>query len=298
MRQRASEGELTQSPRLPALFHSADKAALSAQRWYVALSGGRLGALVTVAVLAALSNLIDRWSATIALAPIVLAVACEIILLVRRPDRDWYRARAVAETAKSLAWRFRVGGSPFGPHMTVDEATSDLVSRLQGLTVKFSDLELPPALHEQVTPEMRRLRSLSRDERIAGYQDGRLVDQQRWYATKAAWNQKWATGYQVGLVVVELAALGTAVLSAAIGLPISLYSFLSALAIAGVGWLQIRQHRSLSESYSLASHELAGISSLSHSIQTEEDWESFVDRAENTISREHKLWLASHSRPS
>ena len=279
----------------PALFHAADRASVSSQRWYLTLSASRLWALIVVAALAAITSLIDEWSAAIALAPIIVAVFCELFLLVKRPDRIWYQARALAESVKTLAWRFQVRGRPFGFRMTDAEAGAELAGRVQSLLREFNDLGLPPALHDQVTPEMRRLRSVPLEERISAYRTGRIMEQQTWYATKADWNQKWAVRYQVGLVVFELAALSTAILSVVYGLPISFYSIFSALAVAGVGWLQIKQHHSLANSYSVASHELAAVSSTISSVKSEEAWEDFVQQAEEVISREHSLWSATNS---
>ena len=143
---------------------------------------------------------------------------------------------------------------------------------------------------------MRRLRSLPLKKRIAAYKKGRIEDQRAWYADKAEWNRKRADWYQAGLIFIELAAFGTALVTALLGLSISFYSLLAALAVAGVGWLQIRQHRSTADSYALASHELGAINSTFDSVDGEDAWEDFVDQAEEAISREHTLWLASNRR--
>ena len=102
--------------------------------------------------------------------------------------------------------------------------------------------------------------------------------------------------YQIGLIVIELAAFGMALVTALQGLSVSVYSLLAALAVAGVGWLQIKQHRSMADAYSIASHELAAINSTIDSIEREGAWEEFVHQAEDAISREHTLWLASNRR--
>ena len=284
-----------QSP-YPAMFHAADVAAQSAQRWFLRLSACRLWALVAVAALAATVSLIDQWSAYIALVPIGVALFAEIIIMARRLERRWYQARAVAESAKTLTWRYQVGGRPLGLQMTDGEADAEFISRLRSLLTEFHDLSLPATNKDQVTAEMRRLRSLPLEERIATYKKGRIEDQRAWYADKAEWNRKRADWYQAGLVVIELAAFGTALVTALLGLSISFYSLLAALAIAGVGWLQIRQHRSTADSYALASHELGAINSTFDSVDGEDAWEDFVDQAEGAISREHTLWLASNRR--
>ena len=82
-------------------------------------------------------------------------------------------------------------------------------------------------------------------------------------------------------------------------MPISLYSLLAALAVGGVGWVQIKKYQTMADSYTVASHELAAIISTFDSAGDHESWLQFVSEAEEVISREHNLWLASHSeRPS
>ena len=217
----------------PALFYAANAASESAQRWFLRLSACRLWALVTVAALAALVGLIDRWSASIALVPISVALFAEIMLWARRPEQRWYQARAVAESAKTLAWRYQVGGRPLGRQVTDHEADTELIARLRGLLDEFHDLPLPATHQDQVTAHMRELRSLPLEERIAAYRKGRIEDQRAWYADKADWNRKRGDYYQVGLIVIELAAFGTALVTALQGLSVSVYSLLAALAVAG-----------------------------------------------------------------
>ena len=101
---------------------------------------------------------------------------------------------------------------------------------------------------------------------------GRIQDQRAWYASKADWNRKRATWFQVGLVAIELAAFAMAIFTAAYGLSVSVYSILAAFAVAGVGWLQIKQHRSMANAYSLASHDLAAINSTIDSVDGEDAW--------------------------
>lgn len=180
--------------------------------------------------------------------------------------------------------------------MRDDEADAEVVARLRGLLGAFHDLSLPPTHQDQITPRMRRLRSLPLRERMTEYQQLRIQEQRTWYAGKAEWNGQRATWYQIGLVVIELGALVTAILSAAYGLPVGAYSILAAVAVAGVGWLQIKQHRSMADAYSLASHDLGAINSTIDAVDCESAWEEFVDQAEDAISREHTLWLGSSRR--
>ena len=94
------EGESADASPYPAMFHAADSASSSAQGWFLRLSACRFWALVIVAALAAFAVPIDRWAAVVALAPISVALFVEVLLWAWRPDRQWYQARAVAESLR------------------------------------------------------------------------------------------------------------------------------------------------------------------------------------------------------
>ena len=203
----------------------------------------------------------------------------------------------MAESCKSLAWRYKVAGQPFGlANHAAEGVDEEFVSKIQAIILEFKNLEIPPARGHQITSEMRALRSAPFDVRKNKYREGRLEDQRIWYEERANRNRRLADRYQIGLLLVEVIAFGTAIFSALWAWPISVYSVFSALAIAGVGWLQIKHHRALSVTYSKASHDLAAISSLIDSVSSENAWEQFVGQAEQAISKEHSVWLASLSK--
>ena len=278
----------------PGILKSADAGSNTAQKWYLLLCALRLSSLVTVAAVAAFSVLIDRWGPIIAIAPISVAVASEIVLLILRPDRRWHQCRTIAETAKSLAWRYQVGGRPFalaGHHSK--QVDQEFVARIQDLVRRFGDSHLPPARDDQVTSDMRAIRSSPLEERKSAYLSGRLQDQMQWYADKADWNRRRADLLQVGLVIVELGALGAAVWGIASGNHVAIYSLLAGIAIAVIGWLQIRQHGWLANGYTIASHDIASIRATIDLAGDEGSWADFVGEAEDSISREHTVWVSS-----
>jgi hypothetical protein len=69
----------------------------------------------------------------------------------------------------------------------------------------------------------------------------------------------------------------------------------SALASALIAWLQLRQHEELSQTYSMAALELGFIEEQAPRMVNEKDLSSFVNDGENSVSREHNLWISRHS---
>ena len=66
----------------------------------------------------------------------------------------------------------------------------------------------------------------------------------------------------------------------------------SALASALIAWLQVRQHEELAQAYSVTALDLGFIEEEGSGVATEKDLSAFVADAENTLGREHSLWIA------
>ena len=290
-----SGGQGLASTDLPAGFQAADRASaqhqkvaarlLSAQ--LAALSLAALGGVVDVRVLHDKANL----GGLLALVGFAAAVVTTLIAQARDAEGRWYRTRAAAESYKTLAWRYAVGGEPFGfgsqePEMILQARFRDI---LAGLDAK--DLT-PAAPGPQVSQRMSALRSVPLDSRRDAYVESRIEDQEGWYFEKAlaaarsarTWTiAAWAAG-ATGAVLGVLRLL-TVIDADVLGL--------IATGVAGVAaWTQFRQHRVLAASYSVAQQELATVKITAMGITTESEWEVFVRDAEDAISREHTLWLA------
>ncbi|WP_214416115.1 DUF4231 domain-containing protein [Sphaerisporangium fuscum] len=284
----------------PALYQAADRGAVVGQRRLLAATSLRLASLVMAAVFGSFSidaGQVDA-AALVAGAALATALVTEVYLLTARPDRQWYEARAAAESAKTLAWRYLVGGEPFGRDVG-DDARVDLLlhrrfSEITGGIKGFAPI--PPAEEEsQVTAMMRDIRALSLEERQRHYMTGRINDQRTWYSIKARYHDRRASQWSVALAAMEACGLIAAVLNAVQLINIDLPGILGAVAAAGIAWLQTRQHQQLATSYSIAALELGDIVSRVEWPRTESEWAHFVDESEEAISREHMLWWGSRS---
>jgi hypothetical protein len=148
----------------------------------------------------------------------------------------------------------------------------------------------------QISSRMREARSLPLEQRRQRYVKGRIEDQRKWYGSKARKSQKVANRYFVVIQVSQALALGgTVLLFSAAASKWNLSGIFSALASALIAWLQVRQHDELSQTYSVAALDLGFIEEQGAAITTEKDLSSLVADAENTVSREHSLWITRHN---
>jgi hypothetical protein len=284
----------------PALFRAADLSAIRGQRRLLTATAFRLSALLAAAVLGGLDLITGRVdvAALGAAGTLGVALVTEVFLLTTRPDKQWYEARAAAESAKTLAWRFIVGGQPFGIMDRDEQEAEQLLlyrfGRIVGDLHRYAPL---PCLdgRAQVTESMRVARALSLEERKGLYLRGRIEDQRAWYTRRAIQHDRSAIRWSVGLAGLEALGLVAAVLNAAQVFTIDLPGIVGAAAAAGVAWLQTRQHQQLASAYAIAAQELADIASRADWASAEEEWAHFIDEAEEAISREHTMWWASHA---
>lgn len=283
---------------LPPLAQAASDASENAQKQYVRGTLAYLLFLVAAAVFGAVRYRTDPagldYAAVAALACFVLAAIVAGFLATTRPDRTWYDGRAAAESVKTLAWRYAVGGNPFPLSAQDRPADEVFVERLHGVidTLRYISLGVGPA-KPQITPWMRACRSDTLATRRRCYEADRIVDQQTWYSSRASWNERRAA-------VFSWAALGLTVLGFVFALcravgftDADLLGIVSASAAALAAWLQVKQHDALARAYAVAAQELGTVRSLIDSRLDEPEWARFVDSAEEAVSREHTLWLAS-----
>ncbi|MGL5825418.1 MAG: DUF4231 domain-containing protein [Nocardioides sp.] len=284
---------------MPQLFQAADAASLAGQRRYVGGTRLRL-ALVAAAALCGIASWrvgegeIDML-ALLAVVCFVAALLVEGVLWKGRPDKAWYDARAVAESAKTLAWKFSVCGEPFPRSMSDTEAVRALLDRLETVCGQYPALELKPVDAEMVSKWMRTQRSAARAERIEIYLNARIREQRSWYSTKAEYNGMRSKQWRASLVILEFAGFLFALLEALNPSMPALSAAFAALIGSVVAWVETKQHDFNSRAYGAAVTDLAKAETKLLLVADESDWAREVNDAEDAISREHTLWLASRS---
>ena len=222
----------------------------------------------------------------------ITAAVTEAALIYFQPERNWYSGRAIAESTKTLAWRFAVQGEPFGPHLSEKDAEQHLSDRIRDVLKRGQDrIDIDPE-SDVVTDTMRNLRSASFATRRASYIAYRTQDQRKWYSDNAQKNAKRATFWRWALLVGEVVAVVIAILAFGRDISLDFAGIIAALVAAGAAWLAIKQHSQLASAYRVATGELALQANALNSID-DQHWPQAVADAEEAISREHTMWLAS-----
>lgn len=117
---------------LPGFWRDSDRASLRGQKWTMRYSFARLAGSVIAALGGVISVSAGRLdiAALVILVGFAIALIAELALWIHHPEQAWYDGRALAESAKTLAWRYAVGADPFPDGMPEDEARELLRTRL------------------------------------------------------------------------------------------------------------------------------------------------------------------------
>lgn len=281
---------------LPGVWKNADEESGRAQLWTLRLTWMKVGAGVVAAFGGVLSWSIGKIdvAAWLVLIGFLVALVSELASWATQPERRWYEGRAVAESAKTLAWRYSIGADPFPIEMSRSEAEQKFRERMSAVADQVADRVVFDAEQTVVTSSMESLRASSFEERRAAYVEHRTRDQQRWYAEKARANRSYATAWRVALIVAEVIAVVLATGRVFGGWTVDLAGLLAAVIAAGTAWVAVKQFSPLASAYSVATKEL-GVQASRLETVAEVDWPLVAADAEEAISREHTTWLASRT---
>jgi conflict system pore-forming effector with SLATT domain len=292
----ASDAPRLRDEDLPALFKAADAASRDGQRWFVEAVRGSLVLSVAAAFFGIPTLAEDAaWPSVAAAAAFGLGALLSLYLYWGRPERRWYDGRAAAESLKTLAWQFAVGGGEYakGADARAEPGIEEaFVRRLADVLTELRNVDVRPAAGEQITAGMRAVRGASLAGRRRVYRDDRIGDQQAWYTGRATLNRSRARRWLAAAIGVQLVGTAVAALHAAGVIEVDLLGLIAAAAAAAAAWLQVKDHGMLAEAYAVAAQELALIRAQIDRVEDEEAWRGFVERAEQAISREHVLWRA------
>jgi hypothetical protein len=285
---------------LPALFRRADQASLSAQRKHFCFQKLHLGLLVLGSVTAALIPVVPvpylEWLYGGSAVFLAVGVIFSMISSSRKYDKTWFNCRAVAESAKTVAWRFMMRVVPFEDDST---ATENLILKIR--EIRDSREYKADALASYMDADdssicseaMSNARTADVGNRKNLYLASRVLDQNVWYSKKAAFNNKLKKRWFWAATISQIIAVALAIVQAvASGFPVNGVPFLTTFAAAVVAWSQMKRHGELAHSYTVAAAGLGDQKAMAADIKEESSFVNFVVQVEEILSREHAMWCA------
>ena len=277
----------------PALYQDADSAANRIQgHFYWAIIGVTVGSVISAVV--PMFKFGEPKTAVFQSIGFFFALACSIYLALRRPQKTWYGARALAESLKTMSWRYVMRAEPYHDEDRNSERDfSQAVTNLLFTNKDASALNFASRHGEFFTKRMREIRSSDLQERVQIYKDSRVIDQRNWYRRKAQFNALRSRDWYIALIISSFLAMLSALFRIAYReawiVPVDVVSIFP---VAILGWIQSTRYQELSSSYALTGHEIAIIGNDLEYISDESELSKFVGDAENAFSREHTQWQA------
>ena len=278
---------------LPALYESADKIAKDSQSVFCWLFGLNL-VFLTIAVTLSVFYVASVEFIYCQIFVLFSSLGITILLGFQLPEKTWYGGRALAESTKTMAWRFMMKAEPFN----VDDTKSSelFLEKLKKLikgNKEITSKSVASLGEKEITDEMKSVRASKMADRKTFYLNNRIIDQLNWYKSKSAFNQKRAKQFFCLIILVTLLAIAFSIFRisnpTAEQWPTDIYI---GIASALLGWNQAKKFRELSASYAQTAYEISLIKAQAAQIRTEKAFSIFVSDAENAFSREHVQWLA------
>lgn len=282
----------------PILFKIADEKSDKAQKRFININIS----ILVLLVLSSLSSIYTIQSET----PTSLVIFCtgslifstllNLFILFFRPEKNWYEGRAIAESVKTLTWKFITGTTPFD--LNLDNEKSQLLfnenlKKIIGQRKDFYILIGKKYPNENmISEEMVSIRNSSFEDRKKMYLDARVQDQINWYSKKSTENGKYKTATFIIMISFQILGIIFFILELNDKMLFSFTSISIALTSILLTWLQLKRFQELTESYAITAMELKFIKDKSKFIFNDSDLDKYVDDTESAISREHTLWLA------
>lgn len=284
----------------PNYFVAGDTASKNAQYWYIRLFGLDLLLMVFSAILSVYNYQTDESKVIVYVISgilLLIAMLISIFLKVKKYEDVWYRGRALAESCKTLTWRFVMASEFFESNISAEEAEKRFINRIRELNTEFSDLNNVLSSRQLnlpvITPEMKRVRNLPLNDRKIYYLNYRIQNQIDWYSSKAD-DSKYK--YDIWFfIIIFLQFLALISMGFLIKYPSSNFNFVgvfSTIAASGFSWLQVKKYQENKEAYTTATSELNLIKAEANKNFSETEFSKYVLDSENAMSREHTMWLA------
>jgi hypothetical protein len=276
----------------PDVLTCADRSSARAQHRFLFATASSL----TLMALAAIMGAVDRpWSAWVGAGSFLAAIGIGALAITQNLERTWYDGRALAESAKSLAWLYAARGGALSSRDM--EADKIFASRLGELRDELRKLAyVLPSGGQEISPAMRMIRASLPQDRRQSYERGRLADQIDYYRSRGEAHNRQANYLRITTWAAETLGFVGALLRASNVIHIDLLGVGAACAAGLTAWLQTRDHVTSARAYELTAEDLDRVRRACPDETDESAWSAYVAGAEAAMSREHVMWIARRGR--
>ncbi len=237
-----------------------------------------------------------KWFAIAAAVSLLASIVCKIIARIKQYDHIWFHCRALAESAKTITWRYIVGVPPYDITVSLADADRTLIAELDEIRKArpsvTEELAKFPCESDRITSAMRQSRHLGFADRRRLYLDKRLRDQAHWYKLKARTNYNAGEKVFWWTISIQILALITGVTAIIIPKTPNALAFLVSATAGIVAWGEMKRYRDLTQSYTVAADDLVSAVAVWDHITDEAELQRRVIQTEEAISREHTMWCA------
>ena len=307
----------------PALYVAASEASKGGQRNFKRLNKVELMLTLGALIIGAVATLwiagfgpqqperdtVEGTVVIVAAAVFLLALLFKLLERSSSYDDDWFHGRAIAETVKSLSWRYMTRVPPFDGRDADEQMTTELSSLLDSAAGIRQAVDRLPAQAQQISPSMREVHGRSFADRRDFYIERRLLDQARWYRARSSQHRRAATrwfwfsiAFQIFAIVFALLALAAVALARDLANPrdaeaamLKVMTLLASAAIAVTAWTQLNRDDELAKAYGVSLQELLLIAGAASRATSEEAFAPVVRDGEQAIGRENSVWVAKRS---
>ncbi len=280
----------------PALYQAADEASIKCQRNYLFLMRSYLLILILAAFLS-FFGITTKFLAIISSILFLTTISISIYILVKQYQKKWYNLRAVAESVKTVTWRYMMCAEPFSHNQNNKEAkqkfSETLINILHQNKTEVDEFSGFSNSSDQLSETMQNVREGNIEERKLFYLENRIKEQRKWYSQKTISNKSGYKFWFCIMIISQVAAVITVLLR--IGYPDFGYfptEVLTVCTTAVLSWIQLKNYQEHSAAYSLASLEIGTFQNYILEITDDKEFSDFIIESENAFSREHTQWAA------
>jgi hypothetical protein len=284
----------------PNYFQASDTASVKAQKYYLNITRIDLLSMILASALAIYNYQSTESKLVVYVISgvlLLIGLVLTIILKTKKYEDVWYQGRALAESCKTITWRFVCCSEYFENSLDLIEAKRRFVERIRELSDEFKELSI--AMNSRtlnlpiITDKMLEIRAYNLEARKDYYIKNRIEDQKKWYADKAEYNsEKYNFWFWCVIISQAISLISIVILIVNPEFNWNFVGLLTTISAAALSWLQLKQHQELKQAYTTATQELNFIVTLTDQLTTEDGFSKFVLDSENAVSREHTLWLA------